>query len=159
MTETIESLRRLPERPISEFEWEDLLLRIELMPRALKVVLEQLGEDNDVVRQVLEALVEREEWAARFLEGAAVHAAGCAQPFARRGQMVILHEDKLDRFVRFRIRNFAMVQRRGIGVWGWSVEAGDSQPATVFQLFTHLAQSDVNSLSTLRGTGHELDVC
>jgi hypothetical protein len=159
MKADLDSMRRLPHRPTSEFEWEDLLQRIELMPRALKVALEGLEQGADGVGEVLKELAAREERASRFLEEAVARAEGSGTPFAELRQTVILHEDKLASFVRCRTRNFAMIQRRGICVWKWSVELGDGDSVTVFQLFAHLALSDVGSLSTLRAATHRSAVC
>ena len=57
-----------------------------------------------------------------------------------------------EQFVRTRSRNFAMVQRRGIEVWDWGAAAGTVTRASVFQVLTRLAQSDVEALARLRAT-------
>ena len=48
---TPDDLLKLPARPESEVEWEDLLVRLELMPKALRVELEHPGraEARDMI--------------------------------------------------------------------------------------------------------------
>lgn len=144
-----EPMADFPRRPPSEVEWEDLLVRIELMPRALRFVLEHVDRDQPAVDVVLATLLEREEGARDLLERAAglevsVTNASIAM------QSIDTQSDKMERFVRCRIRNFAIVQRRGIAVWGWEARA-DGVSVTIYQLFLNLARGDVAALAALRG--------
>lgn len=152
-----EGLLSFPERPESEFEWEDLLLRLELMPRALKVELE--GRRGADVAEVLGALNHREMAVQQLLEevamaGPAAHAP--ERPNERPGEPSMAAsnepslEARLDRFVRLRGRNFAMLQRRGIDVWNWRIRIPPDDTATVFQLLSLLGRNDVEALSRLR---------
>jgi hypothetical protein len=141
-------LTRRPVRPASEFEWEDLLVRLELMPRVLRIALESGRLAGQDTAEVLRALVEREERVRDFLEGAA----GVGpEPRPRDGiQVVSTKEDTLERFVRIRTRNFAMVQRRGIEVWNWHGRLGD-EDVSIYQVLGNLAHEDVGTLAALRG--------
>jgi hypothetical protein len=143
-----QALQRLPARPVSEVEWEEVLLRLELMPRALKLVLEEVRTDAESVRGELRRMVEREESAREFLESAAgllpTSRPTIAQP--SRNQ-----EDAVDRIVRLRNRNFALVQRRGIEVWDWAApDRGDEPGGTMYQLLAYLTASDGATLAALR---------
>ena len=141
-------LAALPARPESEFEWEDLLVRLELMPRALKVQMENAGAATDA--HSLAEHVRLEAFVNDRLERAATgEAAAAPAPDSVRPEVGDPAEE-VDRFVRLRSRNFAMLQRRGINVWDWSVEVDGSTRATVFQLLTLLARRDVELLGRLR---------
>jgi hypothetical protein len=59
-------------------------------------------------------------------------------------------EDLAGRFVRVRARNFAMVQRRGVQIWGWSAETPDGYTPTVHQVLAWLAENDAHALAHLR---------
>jgi hypothetical protein len=142
----IESLHALPALPPSEVEWEDLLLRLELMPRALRVVLEDLDPRLEEIRIELEELAEREAVAARCLE----RAAGLPEPEPQEVQTIAGSRDGVDRFVRLRTRNFALVQRRGVDVWEWEAPVGGGRVATVYQILTFLARGDVDALASIR---------
>lgn len=165
------ALRRFPERPASEFEWEDLLLRLEIMPRALKVELERTKVDEAL--PILAELTERELAVQGLLEEVAIAAdpretAGSrattgidssARSRARASMPEHAATESLsgppngpdvERFVRLRGRNFAMLQRRGIDVWNWRVRASAEGEATVFQLLSLLALDDVDALARLR---------
>lgn len=140
-----EILRGFPARPPSEVEWEDLLVRLEIMPRALRVLAEEMPLDRPPATTLLAGLAGREAAAMAFLETAA----GIAPDDGFSAQGIALHEDPMDRFVRFRSRNFAMVQRRGIDVWEWSFRMQDEE-VTVHQLLSFLIHGDVVSLADLR---------
>jgi hypothetical protein len=155
---TSESWDDLPARPDHVAEWEDLLVRLELMPRAVRVALDERDIDPSRVHSVLDELLKRESWVGKALEAAALTAAGLplnAPDDPGRGdveypQVVFRQEDALERFVRLRNRNFAMVQRRGITVWDWEAPVGAEGRATVYQLLSVLARGDVRALAILR---------
>lgn len=169
-----DELRAFPERPESEFEWDDLLLRIEIMSRALRVEMEHAGRAD--VGPILAELTGREGVVRRLLEEVAV-----SEPIQRDGgesaggrtaEMVEGQSDQrgeatgtgsvpaseieagpegdVNRFVRLRGRNFAMLQRRGIDVWNWRIRSAPAAGATVFQLLSLLAGGDVEILARLR---------
>jgi hypothetical protein len=143
-----EDILALPPRAPSEVEWEDLLVRLELMPRALSVVTGEIDLRTPAFHAVAAALVERERRVAGYLQRAAGLPAAAppseAQPLNRQA-------DVLDRFVRLRARNFAIVQRRGLDVQEWRVTLEEGGEATVYQVLTCLAGEDVATLAALRG--------
>ncbi|MDR0786364.1 MAG: hypothetical protein LBG44_00610 [Gemmatimonadota bacterium] len=144
--------------PASEFEWEDLLVRIETMPRVLHVTLEEAGTDHPRVRLLVEELAARESRASEFLEAAAGRAEGWS--VSPTGAPDDPHaESASHRFARMRARNFAMVQRRGIEVWGWRADSGEGPGPTVHQLMEYLAEGDVESLALIRAAAGEADAC
>jgi len=146
-----ERLDRPSESPDSEVEWEDLLLRIELMQRALRVVLEEVDRESDEVGEVLLALVMRERSVRDFLEAAAGLAEGELNASAPGGAPDRDPDlDPLGQFLRLRARNFAMVQRRGVAVWGWSAPTTTGDSATPHQVLQLLARADVAALAELR---------
>src|SRR5690554_6048835 len=71
-----ESSNRFPSRPASEVEWEDLLLRLELMPRALALALERSEIGLPEVASILRELVEREARVCEGLDRAAANVSG-----------------------------------------------------------------------------------
>jgi hypothetical protein len=141
-----ELLASLPTRPFSEVEWEDLLVRLELMPRALRILLEDRDADDADVARVIHRLASREEAAARYLEAAA----GLEPRGRAEVQDLVLEELALDHFVRVRARNFAMVQRRGVEVWNWSIALDEGDSVTVYQVLARLANADVEALGEIR---------
>lgn len=135
-------LGRYAERPDSVGEWEDLLVRLEIVPRVARNAVEDV-RDAAAARQVLNEAVEREREAGRLLEAAAGIERGAP------GEEMQEDDDPLGRVRRFaglRARTFAMVQRRGLDVWDWRVE-GDG---TVYQLLRWLAEHDASLLTRLR---------
>lgn len=146
----VEELLALPARPPSEVEWEDLLLRVEVMPKVLRVHLERIesGHRDAALLTLLNELVRRELFVRDFLESAATGTSD--RPPGEEPQLSANHMDAVDRFVRLRTRNFAMVQRRGLEVWDWQQKIGATMHATVFQLLTRLASEDVELLAALR---------
>lgn len=144
----IDEVRTLPARPPSEVEWEDLLLRIEVMPRALRVHLEGIDRAAEALLPILSGLVERELLVRDFLERAAL--AGDPEAAEPAAHLVWGHADAVDRFVHLRTRNFAMVQRRGLEVWEWEQDLGGTGSASVYQILTRLAAADVEVLAAVR---------
>jgi hypothetical protein len=137
----------LPAVPPSVAEWEDLLLRMEIMQRVLRNTLETVADGDPAAREVLEALVAREarvgEWLDAFSGGpgrAPRDAGGAAGPGAL-----------ADRFGSLRARNFAMLQRRGLEVWRWTADLPGHGEVSAFQVVTWLVAHDVRALAALRG--------
>lgn len=142
--------RTLPARPPSEVEWEDLLVRVEIAPRALRVAVEDAPAGDPAVlhalgvgvtgemalQRMLEAMVDGRELPAEFGSGA--EAMGDAQALVAEYQ-------------RLRFRSFVMVQRRGLNVWDWTVRGGPYDGATAYQLFSAAAQTDGALLAAVRG--------
>lgn len=140
------------ERPPSEVEWEDLLVRYELGPRALAVALddgEATGEAALRVGDLLRALVVNE------LRTAALFAAmRDGRPAEQPPRMEMMSGDAKAAFARYeqlRARNFAAVQRRGIDVWTWRAEApGGLGPVTAHQLIQASVALDGETLAGVR---------
>ena len=145
--------RTLLARPPSEVEWEDLLLRLDIMPRALRVAIEDAPADA-AVAEALEDAVESE---VRIQEELDAMARGVDAPAS---VVVDLRDPSpgglLAQFTRLRTRTFAMVQRRGLNVWDWTSRgAGPFDGATAYQLLQAAAQADGELLAAIRGAGRE----
>jgi len=141
-----------PARPASEMEWEDVLVRYEIAPRALRAALAD-GDAEGPARQrlgdLLRALVFNELWTA-LLFAAMRDRAGVSD----RPRLEMAGDDPralFDRFQRLRDRNFAEVQRRGIDVWDWHAEAPRFGPATAYQVILSSIDLDGRTLAEVRG--------
>jgi hypothetical protein len=142
----VESPAALPPRPPSEVEWEELLMRVELMTRAFRNVMEDL--DLQGVSRELGEMVAREEAVARWLESRAL-----GEETKAADSPPLAPELLADRFVSLRARNFAMVQRRGLEVWEWSGGFAGGEVVTAYQLLRWLVGQDVAALAALRSPG------
>jgi hypothetical protein len=149
-----EELALLPARPPAVAEWEDLLVRLEIMPRALRGTLEDSRRDEDALRETLEELLDRELRVGRWLERAAFGDAESAPAGAAAPDVRWLE----DRFAAARARNFAMVQRRGVDVWAWAGEL-DGTRVTVYQLLSGLMRADAAALAALRVPAAGVGAC
>jgi hypothetical protein len=145
---------RFPERPPSEVEWEDLLLRLEIAPRALGLAVEDAGARGASLLPELKAAVLPDEWL-----GHAVEALSEGRPLKRGGDFLLqlpnehdLGRRYLGAFASRRARNFAMLQRRGIGVWEWRAEV-DGAPVTMYQLVSAVVDADGERLARVRQAG------
>ncbi|HYR12300.1 MAG TPA: hypothetical protein VEQ60_31220 [Longimicrobium sp.] len=147
--------RTLPARPPSEVEWEDLLVRLEIMPRALRVAIEDAPADAPALTQALRDGVRAEAALQAMLEamvdGRELAADAPAGPEAMPGDAQAL----LAEYARLRTRSFVMVQRRGLNVWDWRVRGGPYDGATAYQLFQAAARTDGMLLAAVRGAGRE----
>ena len=143
----------LAPRPPSEVEWEELLVRLEITPRALRLAVEDAGGDSPGARAVLQSALGREMWWDHVL------------PELRDGTPILgvfsLDIDRDGRepdagamaeaFARMRERNFAQVQRRGLGVWDWeSPVEGLGATLTAYQVLQYIARMDGEMLASLR---------
>lgn len=137
----------LAERPESIAEWEELLLRLEIGPRALRNTLEEHPEE-EWAREVLGELVASEATASAWL-GSMRDAEPLGHPVS--GPPQGSAEERLDRFASLRSRNFAAMQRRGLEVWEWSARAEDGTEVTAYQLLSELLRRDADALARLRG--------
>jgi hypothetical protein len=150
-----EAIGELPIRPPSEVEWEDLLLRLELMTRALRNTV----EDRELTSALplLKEMVAREARVGAWLERHAVGASGgVGTENAAKSEHETTWADParvVERIVSLRARTFAMVQRRGLGVWDWSSDFEGEGPVSAYQLLVWLMTQDVSSLALLRATG------
>lgn len=168
-----EILAAYPPRPASEFEWEDLLVRVELMLRALRVTIDDVHGAQGVLH-ILDELAIREAEAGSLLESAALRhtairhsgesrkpgergdgRAGALGPGVRREDGDVA--DLLAAFLRRRQRNFAILQRRGLEVWNWTAKLPTDETVTVYQLLSHLVTEDVRALAAIRAVGPEME--
>lgn len=146
---TLPDLASLPARPPSEVEWEELLVRLEIAPRALAIAVEETPPADPDVARVLRSGVRRERELRAALE--AMHAGGEASPPA--GPEPAAEADAgelLAELARLRSRNFAFVQRRGVDVWEWRVEGGPLGGTTAYQLLRATMRSDREMLERIR---------
>jgi hypothetical protein len=130
-------------------EWEELLVRLEIMPRALRVALEEPVAGRARVLAELRELLRRERRVEHWLEGAAGWAPALDGAPAADGEELGGRE-LAERHAAVRARNFAMLQRRGVEVWRWSGATDDGAPATVYQLLSWLLRADAGALAALR---------
>lgn len=141
--------KRFPARPPSEVEWEDLLVRVEIAARALRIAVDEAPAD-DLVVEALEMGVLFEAMLGRTLEAVI----DGRTPEDGGGVYVSGDPDELvSEYARLRYRSFVMVQRRGIDVWEWTVRGGGWDGATAYQLFQAAAARDGALLSLIRGAG------
>lgn len=144
--------RTLPARPPSEVEWEDLLVRVEIAPRALRLAVEDAPEGADLLELLqlamgmeaqlhlqLRAMVDDvpmpDSWGVTLQEG------------------ISTPDEYVAEYARWRTRNFVMLQRRGINVWEWRVRGGTQDGATAYQLLLAAAARDGELLGSVRGAG------
>ncbi|HST62148.1 MAG TPA: hypothetical protein VLK84_25825 [Longimicrobium sp.] len=140
--------RTLPARPPSEVEWEELLVRVEIAPRALRVAVEDAPRDHPEVIGVLRRGVEGEMALQATLEAIVEGREAGAAPGGE--GLPDDAEGLLSEYIRLRMRSFVMVQRRGLNVWDWTVRGGPYDGATAYQLFQAAAQMDGHLLAALR---------
>lgn len=145
-----DELARFAPRPPSEIEWEDLLLRLEIVPRVVRNTLEETDPADSRLIELLGGIVEREARVGGWLEGIAADAAGREAP-AGEPERAAGDVDWLSRrFASLRARTFVMVQRRGLEVWGWEGDLEPGRGATVHQVLAWLAERDGAALLDLR---------
>lgn len=148
--------RGLPPYPADVAEWEELLLRFELGPRALRFVLEDLDPLPSPVLESLNHLVTMELWTAGALEA------------MRTGEVVrervgLSHADprefpaavrkRLQEYVALRSDNFGGLQRRGLEVWDWSAKLEGGGAVSAYQAVRRALQIDAEVLAAVRGAG------
>lgn len=149
-----ESPATLPAVPPSVAEWEDLLLRMEIMQRVLRNTLEAVPAGDADAAEELESLVAREALVGEWLEGVSGVGAGGSRGAGAAGRDA--PGALADRFVSLRARNFAMLQRRGLEVWRWTAPLAGFGEVSAYQVVGWLVARDVRSLAALRarsGTG------
>jgi hypothetical protein len=148
-----DEVRAFPARPPSEVEWEDLLVRVEIAPRALRIAMEDAPPGDprlvDVLRMAVLFESQLQHMLLAMIDGREVEegfgVAGVA------GDPAVL----VDEYVRLRYRSFLMVQRRGVNVWDWTVLGGEWGGATAYQLFQAAAHRDGVLLASVRRTSRQ----
>jgi hypothetical protein len=151
-------LDSLPERPPSEVEWEELLVKYEITPRALRLAVEDAGGTRaPEIVGALEALLANEVLTATLLAEMAARAenrsASAAAP--RYDAAPAGGPDAaglVSRITEIRGRSFAAVQRRGISVWEWSAER-DGTRVTPYRLLLAAVALDRDVLARVRAAG------
>lgn len=145
----------LAARPPSEVEWEELLVRLEITPRALRLAVDDAGGDSPDARAVLQGALGREMWWDHVLPDLRA-----GRPIPGEFSLDIERDGRepdagamAEAFARMRERNFAQVQRRGLGVWDWeSPVEGLGATLTAYQLLQYIARMDGEMLASLRAT-------
>jgi hypothetical protein len=149
------------ERPPSELEWEDLLVRFEIAPRALRVAVEdapKTGEGAQEVASALLLLVCAETWLVHALDGLRRGSVpGNAAPME--GVSDLTHDGLVARFASLRTKSFAMVQRRGIDVWEWRADGPDGVALTPYRVINAEVMLDGETLAALRAAAREARPC
>lgn len=148
----------LPPRPADEAEWEELLLRFELGPRALRFALEDLRAVPVSVLEPLGWLVAMEIRTARALE--AMRSGGTVP-----AKLGLSHVDpadpaaaarkRLQEYTAQRADNFGRLQRRGLEVWEWAADLEGGGRITAYQAVRGALQSDAEVLAAVRAAGRE----
>jgi hypothetical protein len=140
--------RAHPAAPPSEVEWEELLLRVDVAPRALRVAVEDAAGGRGALAPLRAAVLEEALLGALL----AAMAQGLEAPCEVRLDALEADLAGLShRFAALRARTFAMVQRRGLGVWEWRLRGGPWEGATAYQLLRAAAARDARMLAAVRG--------
>jgi hypothetical protein len=147
-------------RPSDVGEWEDVLVRLELGPRALRIALEdRRGSDGHLLGRFA-WLASVEQRATEALE--AMRQGGVVPQ--RGGEMVDPPApDALWRlfatYAAARAANFAALQRRGLGVWEWCATLEHGGEVTAHQLVRWLLEVDSRVLAEVRAAPREAASC
>ena len=152
------------EAPPSEVEWEDLLVRYELGPRALRVALDDVEDAGDAdgeaalrVGDLLRALVVNELLVARLFS--AMRDGRPVDGAPRIEMMASTPHAAYARYAELRGRNFAAVQRRGIEVWAWRAAAPGGGAVTAHQLILASTALDGETLAGIRQAPRGAGAC
>ena len=139
-------------RPPSEVEWEDLLVRYEIGPRALHIALEDADDASHEARtrvgDLLRALVLNE-----LLTAAAFETMRTGAPFASAPRIEVMGNEPgaiYQRYAQLRGRNFAAVQRRGLEVWAWHASIHPHGDVSAYQLIQTSVSLDGDTLAGIR---------
>jgi hypothetical protein len=141
-----------PARPASEVEWEDLLVRVEITPRALRAAVDDAPAGHPAVLRALGGAVARERRLEGLLEG--LREGKPVRLAATEGAETGTEAELLDEFSRLRARNFARVQRRGIDVWDWKSDTEEGT-LTAYQALLMTTRADGALLAATRAAGRE----
>jgi hypothetical protein len=139
-----------PPHPAHVADWEDLLVRLEIAPRALRVTLEDAPAGDPEVRAVVARAAAGERVFQRMMEAMQ---AGDPLPDDAAAPAEEPGEDArtlAEAFTSLRMRTFAMAQRRGVDVWAWQSADAEGRTLTVYQLFNRMVREDARLLAALR---------
>jgi hypothetical protein len=136
-------------RPPGIAEWEELLIRLEIAPRALRIAVEE-APDTPEMRRLLGDLLAAESLRIAQID-AMVHdshvpnAADVPHVAGDAGPEALAIE-----FARLRARLFARAQRRGIDVWDWEGRREDGTAVSAYQLLLAGMRQDAELLAAAR---------
>jgi hypothetical protein len=140
--------------PPSEVEWEDLLVRYELAPKAVRLALDADDPDTERRGDLLRVLIVNERLTAALF-AAMREGRDFADPFGA-PQVMLLPRDLetlAARFGELRGRNFAAVQRRGLEVWQWRTTTRELGEISAYQMIQRSVELDAGTLAALRAGG------
>jgi hypothetical protein len=158
-----------PPRPQDVGEWEDLLLRWELGPRAVRLALQDHAGPADALLGCLARLLGAERRALRVLDamrqGGTVSAdadltddqAPDDAPDGGTAEEVLWR--RYQRYAALRSQNFATLQRRGLGVWEWVAPLEGGGEVTAYRLVRRALDIDAEVLAEVRSAGRRAAAC
>jgi hypothetical protein len=139
-----------PPHPAHVADWEDLLVRLEIAPRALRVTLEDAPAGDPGVRALVARAAAAERVFQRMMEAMQ---AGDPLPDPASAASPETGDDArtlAETYTSLRMRTFAMAQRRGVDVWAWQSPDAEGRALTVYQLFNRMVREDARLLAALR---------
>lgn len=150
-----DNIAEYPATPRDIADWEDLLVRMEIMPRALRNALEEVNSSDESLHMILSEVVVLELWVAEALP--ALREGGTVPEFPNAHGVVGTYSESAD-LVRsmyyqvssLRAKNFAQLQRRGFDVWTWTAPRAEGSKMTAYQLLRFLVDRDAGALASLR---------
>lgn len=139
--------------PPSVAEWEELLVRLEIAPRALRMAVEELPPgDHPAVRRRLAEAVAGERTALAHVDalrdGAPLEAAPSFEDDA--GDAGEGTAARAAEFARLRARLFARVQRRGLEVPAWTSPLPGGGGVTAYAYLGAVVRRDGETLAAVR---------
>lgn len=143
----------IPLRPPSVAEWEDLLVKLEIGPRALRAALDDAPAADPEIR---ERVTRAAAWESVFQKTMEALRGGTPLEAAYPLAPPVRPDGRTDTgamaevFTSLRMRTFAMAQRRGVDVWEWESERPDGTRVSAYQLLTRMVRSDARLLADLR---------
>ena len=147
-----DSFSAFPPRPASVGDWEEMLVRLELAPRAFRNQLEEVDPADAILQRAMGNRVAREvdagEWLRAMASGAELRIAPDAEQ--RDVDRSGTSEQLRARFASLRARNFGWVQRRGLEVWEWSSDHTWYGRITANQLLCAMLRDDAEALAAIR---------
>jgi hypothetical protein len=142
----------LPERPPSEVEWEELLVKLDIAGRAFRVAVDDAADTPELHELVTLAALSEAWWGQRLedlREGRRFSLNVGFGPWTVDGEPVSMRY-ALDSLLRDRERNFAKLQRRGLSVWEWRAELVEGRSITAYQFAQMRAMADAEILRQIR---------
>lgn len=141
---------RHPALPPSVGVWEDLLVRYEIAPRALRLAVADAAPEHAAgVMMPLGMLLSAELMAAGALKAMREGGTITGDGFGVEDAGAAGAEGLVAEYTTLRARNFAAVQRRGVDVWEWSARWGDGT-VTPFRLLSAAVAFDGAMLDAVR---------